>query len=153
PAPDRRVPRMGPRGGCGVRGPATAADRKQGKYGMSTGAMILSEIDTVAIALTDWPAGETRAGVTAVEEIKRGHKIARLPMAKGDPVIKYGQMMGIASEDIAVGAHVHTHNCGFPRDHAEMPAPRATAPEPPERRSFEGYLRPDGRVGTRNYIG
>lgn len=120
---------------------------------MSIGAMILSEIDTVAIALTDWPAGETRAGVTAVEEIKRGHKIARLPMAKGDPVIKYGQMMGIASEDIAVGAHVHTHNCGFPRDHAEMPAPRATAPEPPERRSFEGYLRPDGRVGTRNYIG
>ena len=47
---------------------------------MSDGVMILSEADTVAVALADWPAGETRAGLTATEEVKRGHKIARAAM-------------------------------------------------------------------------
>ncbi|MHA6344241.1 UxaA family hydrolase [Roseivivax sp. CAU 1761] len=120
---------------------------------MSQGVMILSDSDTVAVALSDWPAGETRAGITAREEVKRGHKVARVAMPAGAPVVKYGQMMGVASADIAAGAFVHTHNCAMPADHAEMSAPQGALPDAPERTSFEGYLRPDGRVGTRNYIG
>jgi len=115
--------------------------------------MVLDPADTVAVALTAWPAGETRDGLTAAEEIPRGHKIARKPMAKGDPVVKYGQMMGVASQDIAVGQHVHVQNCAMPEGHAEHGKVQGTLPPAPARTTFMGYERPDGRAGTRNYIG
>lgn len=115
--------------------------------------MILDPQDTVAVALTDMPAGETRQGVTALDAIARGHKVARIAMAKGSPIVKYGQVMGVASTDIAKGAHVHSHNCAMPEGHAGMTALESRALPAPARNSFMGYARPDGQVGTRNFIG
>ncbi|MDO6730912.1 altronate dehydratase family protein [Marinovum sp. 2_MG-2023] len=120
---------------------------------MSAGLIILSPEDSVAVALVDWPEGEARDGLVAREAVGRGHKIARRAMAKGDPIVKYGQMMGIASQDIAAGALVHSYNCTMPQDHAEMAVSSGALPDAPTRNTFDGYLRPDGRVGTRNFIG
>lgn len=115
--------------------------------------VILNANDTVAVALSDWTGGETRGDITPTANIGKGHKVARRAMVKGDPVVKYGQMMGVALEDIPEGAWVHTHNCGMPEEHAELPRPSGALPDAPARRSFEGILRPNGEVGTRNYIG
>lgn len=51
-----------------------------------------------------------RANVTVADDIPYGHKIALQPVRKGEPIIKYGEQIGIATEDIAVGQHVHVHN-------------------------------------------
>ncbi len=108
--------------------------------------LVLNPADTVAIL--------TEKGVAAA-----GHKIARVPMPKGAPVVKYGQVIGYATEDIAPGAHVHSHNCAFgehSRDYhpgAALPAARAALEA---RRgpvlTFEGYRRSDGSTGTRNFL-
>lgn len=115
--------------------------------------VVLNADDTVAVALNEWPLSETRAGLVAKETIGKGHKIARCDMAKGDTVFKYGQMMGVATADIPAGTLVHTHNCGMPVDHAELAGPTGTLPNAPTRKTFDGILRPNGEVGTRNYIG
>jgi altronate hydrolase len=89
--------------------------------------------------------------------VPRGHKIATAPIAKGEPARKYNQIIGFATEDIAAGDHVHTHNLEFrmfERDYAYSSECRETEMVPEaERRTFEGYVRKNGRVGTRNYIG
>ncbi|WP_422072084.1 UxaA family hydrolase [Tranquillimonas rosea] len=120
---------------------------------MTPSLMILDPVDTVAVALSDMAEGETREGLTATAAIPRGHKIARQAMRAGTPVVKYGQVMAVATRDIAVGEHVHSHNCGLPDSHSDQAPPRGAPPEAPDRTTFEGFARPDGRVGTRNYIG
>ncbi len=113
--------------------------------------------DNVAIALADLAAGERLAdlGVTAQVAVPRGHKVALVDIAPGVPVTRYGQMIGVATQAVAAGAHVHTHNLGmgdhrqdyaFGRDLRPLPAPA-------EARTFMGYHRADGGVGTRNYLG
>jgi altronate hydrolase len=88
------------------------------------------------------------------EPVALGHKVAVAAIRKGEPIRKYGQIIGFASEDIAPGAHIHVHNCSadlFERDYAigsDVPPP----PPPAEPRTFRGYLRADGRAGTRNYV-
>ena len=83
-----------------------------------------------------------------------GHKIAVSTIAKGERVRKYGQTIGFATESIQPGEWVHVHNLAigdFARDHAsatEIPAD----PTPITDRTFLGYRRAGGRVGTRNYI-
>lgn len=74
--------------------------------------------DNVATVLEDCQPGsitilgESQLGsVEVVEAIARGHKIALVPIAAGEPVIKYGVVIGTAGEDIAAGEWVHTHNC------------------------------------------
>lgn len=73
--------------------------------------------DTIVVLVEDVKAGEAirlsegeTLSVVAVQDIPFGHKIAIKPMKAGEPVIKYGEKMGIATEDIGVGAHVHVHN-------------------------------------------
>ncbi|MFL5240523.1 MAG: UxaA family hydrolase [Gemmataceae bacterium] len=84
-----------------------------------------------------------------------GHKIALRAIKKGEAVLKYGQIIGFANQDIPAGSHVHVHNVSadaFERDYAfcrDCPPP---PPQPAEQRSFMGYDRGDGRYGTRNYI-
>ena len=96
-------------------------------------------------------------GVAATARIMRGHKMAAEPIAKGQPVLKFGQIIGFATEDIAPGAHVHTHNCSFAefeRDYAFAQDAREEPLLPPEARAtFEGFRRGNGKAGTRNYIG
>src|SRR5262245_10228491 len=92
--------------------------------------------------------------------IKLGHKFAIRPIKEGDPILKYGQIIGFAGRSIAAGEHVHVHNVilgKFERDYAfasETPTP---LPPPAEYRTFMGYDRGSGRpehlrYGTRNYI-
>jgi altronate hydrolase len=95
--------------------------------------------------------------LTVRQFIGDGHKIALEAIAGGEAVRRYGQIIGFASQDIASGDHVHTHNLSvkdFARDYdfGVDVEPLQYVPEN-ERRTFMGYKRADGRVGTRNYIG
>ena len=87
----------------------------------------------------------------------QGHKFALRPICKGENVIKYGMPIGIATQDIPEGGHVHTHNLktrlnenGAYEYHPEQaPAcPSSTR----QGDTFSGYLRPDGNAGIRNDI-
>ena len=127
----------------------------------ATGALTirLNPADNVVVARADMLRGaEAPAeGITALEHIPAGHKIATKSIADGEPVRKYNQIIGFAKGDIAVGAHVHVHNCEmqeFSRDYAFCQDMRPTdyVPEA-ERATFQGFRRPSGKCGTRNYIG
>ncbi|WP_020210116.1 UxaA family hydrolase [Gilvimarinus chinensis] len=121
----------------------------------------LHQQDNVAIAVEDIAAGEqlSIAGrdFVVVEPVGQMHKVAVKPVAQGEAVIKYGQFIGYAAADIAVGQHVHTHNCimgDFAKDYGFCRHAVATDfVSEAERASFMGYRRESGKVGTRNYIG
>jgi len=91
----------------------------------------------------------------AQNNIPFGHKIASTAIRSGEPIRKFGQVIGFATEDIAPGQWVHTHNVTpgeLELDYAfasEVPAD----PDPITGRTFQGIVRPDGRIATRNYIG
>jgi altronate hydrolase/galactarate dehydratase len=128
-----------------------------GQVGGRAPALRLNPEDNVLIALTDLPAGAAVPGLPAPlpGAVPRGHKLAARAIAAGERVIRYGQIIGAATADIPAGAHVHVHNLGMDtrgRDYAFATDVRPP-PAPPAERSFLGYLRADGRVGTRNYLG
>ncbi|MBS0241033.1 MAG: altronate dehydratase [Proteobacteria bacterium] len=117
----------------------------------------LNEADNIIVAVDAVPDGVTARGVKARMRIPRGHKMARSPIAKGQPVLKFGQIIGFASEDIAPGTHVHTQNCSFAafeRDYAFAQGAKQEKILPVEQQAtFQGYRRSNGKCGTRNYIG
>jgi altronate hydrolase len=122
-------------------------------------ALQLSAADNVAVARQALSAGTTLQvgghSVTLAEPIASGHKFALLPIAAGAQVLKYGQGIGIATAAIAPGQHVHVHNVGMAEsvhEHAAGAGYRAT-PQAAQARTFDGYVRSDGRVATRNYLG
>ena len=126
---------------------------------MSSSVLRLHGDDNVVVAIraiteNEEVHSETITSRTAVPE---GHKIATKPIAKGETVIKYGQIIGVATADIQVGDHVHTHNMGmynYDRSYDVGAAVKATDFVPvSERASFDGIVRANGRVGTRNFIG
>jgi altronate hydrolase len=113
--------------------------------------------DHVAIAMERLPAGRTifvdGAECVTTDEIPPGHKVCVLAVPAGQPILKYGQPIGIASQPIEIGSHVHSHNLSD--DHHVQDVVRETfppAPPAPMHRTFEGFVRSDGRVGTRNYV-
>ncbi|MEJ1156975.1 UxaA family hydrolase [Prosthecomicrobium sp. N25] len=112
--------------------------------------------DTVVVAVDTIETGAAVAGVTARARVPRGHKMATVPMPAGAPVVKFGQIIAFATADIAPGDHVHSHNCAFQafaRDYAFASEARPEEILPVEARAtFEGFRRPDGKVGTRNYV-
>ncbi|MBW4803721.1 UxaA family hydrolase [Loigolactobacillus coryniformis] len=121
--------------------------------------IILNPADTVAVALQDIPVGtalKTPQGtVTTLEEVKRGHKVALKDFAVGDNVTKYGFPIGHATEKIAAGAWVHTHNLKTNLDgelsYTYQPQKLANAyAGKQDSRTFMGYKRPNGKVGIRN---
>jgi altronate hydrolase len=84
-----------------------------------------------------------------------GHKVATRHIASGQPVHRYNQIIGAATQDIEPGQHVHTHNLAmaeFARDYAFCADVKPTD-HVPEPATFMGIVRPDRRVATRNYIG
>jgi galactarate dehydratase len=95
-------------------------------------------------------------GLTALQPIPRGHKICLSDIAAGATVVKYGQPIGIAMAAIRAGEHVHLHNLamreGMQRWEAAAALLGARELAQPVPRTFNGYLRADGRVGTRNFI-
>jgi len=120
-----------------------------------TRALRLNDIDDVAIVLDDTIAGDDVLGVAAIDTIGTGHKIALRPIRAGDVVRKYGQMIGIASRDIAAGEHVHSHNMevGSGRSGSTSSHAEPTASHTRKGTTFMGYRRANGSVGTRNFVG
>ncbi len=119
----------------------------------------LNAADNVVTAKTTLAPDTAVPGedVTTSRQIPVGHKIATSQIDAGDPVRKYNQIIGFATETVEPGDHVHTHNVAvrqFQRDYEFTLGAQATAMVPDaERATFQGILRPDGRVATRNYIG
>lgn len=115
--------------------------------------------DNVLIAKSQVAIGQELPGLSARAraQIPAGHKVAASPIAKGQPVRKYNAVIGVAARDIETGDYVHTHNLAFV-DFDRDPGfgldvrPVTYVPEA-ERATFQGYVREDGRVGTRNFIG
>ena len=119
--------------------------------------------DHVATALRDVSAGEALTlhghALTATADIPKGHKIAIRPAFAGEDVLKYGWPIGRATAAIAVGDHVHVHNV-----ETKLAGVEAYVWDPPSigpagesiagasDRTFQGYRRRNGRVGTRNEI-
>ena len=116
----------------------------------------LNPADNVAVATRRMEAGADACGVRLTDPIPRGHKFALVAIGQGAPVLKYAQVIGYASQPIPPGQHVHLHNLEFRasrQEHDYCSAAREPdyLPEA-ERATFQGYVRSDGRVGTRNYI-
>jgi altronate hydrolase len=113
--------------------------------------------DNVVVAIGEI-AGGTEVGELAVAgPVPRGHKVATTAIAVGDPIRKYNQIIGFATVPVGPGDHVHTHNTefrAFERDYAFGADVTDTAMvAESERATFQGMVRADGRVATRNYIG
>jgi len=118
----------------------------------------LNAADDVVIARAGIPEGTTlvkEGNIRVAAKIPAGHKIAVRAINAGEPVRRYNQIIGFATADIRPGEHVHVHNVAmgeFERDYAfcadvkpiDYITPQAT---------FQGIVREDGRVATRNYIG
>ena len=126
--------------------------------GAAEGTIRLHEKDNVIVLTKAFPAGSRPAGTgnALTRNTPSGHKIATSDIPAGKAVLKFGQIIGYASEPILTGDHIHTHNCSMgahdqnyrigedfkPVDHF----PEAECP------TFMGYRRADGGAGTRNYI-
>ena len=82
------------------------AFRLDGKDNVATVIQPVSLGETVR-----WECGGQTGEVTAVTAVPRFHKVAVLPIEKGSKIIKYGQTIGVATQEIPAGAHVHTQNC------------------------------------------
>jgi altronate hydrolase len=120
----------------------------------------LNAADNVVIAVDQIEAGTTAAGLTAKARVPRGHKMAAVAIASGSPILKFGQIIGLATKTIEPGEWVHEHNVsvgadgGIARDYAFAEGALAAAILPLEARAtFQGFRRTNGKVGTRNYIG
>lgn len=117
----------------------------------------LNTADDVVIARAELPAGTEviKEKVRTAVTIPAGHKIATRALKAGDPVRRYNQIIGFATQPISPGDHVHVHNLGmgeFERDYAFSAdyVPTDLVAEPA---TFMGIKRDDGRVATRNYLG
>jgi altronate hydrolase len=124
---------------------------------MSTGAIRIHPADNVVIARRQLLGGTVLdgEGVTVTGLVPPGHKIATRAIAAGEPVRRYNQIIGSATQAIAPGQHVHTHNLVF-SDFARAHEPGAGAQRTAfvaDPATFDGIVRADGRVATRNYIG
>lgn len=121
------------------------------------GLVMLDRTDNVAVATSRLSRGQsvTVAGytVTPRTDIQPGHKVAVKAIDSGDPVVKYGQPIGLTTAAVQPGDHVHTHNLA---DHHiisdDLSSVSPPDPPPPLQRSFDGFHRPGGSVGTRNYV-
>ena len=113
--------------------------------------------DDVVVSLDQLVSGTVIASenVTVTGLVPPGHKMATRGIEPGAPVRRYGQIIGFASQPIRAGQHVHTHNLAmgdFTRDYAYGEDAHDT-PAAAEPATFQGIVREDGRVATRNCIG
>ncbi|WP_417447393.1 UxaA family hydrolase [Kangiella sp.] len=119
----------------------------------------LDDNDNVIIARIPISAGTVikSESLSVLNDIDQGHKIASRFLSAGTPILKYNTVIGYASEDIHSGTWVHSHNIRFDevsKDYAfsKHYIPTNYIPES-ERATFQGIVREDGRVATRNYLG
>ncbi|MDO5288928.1 MAG: altronate dehydratase family protein [Pseudomonadota bacterium] len=115
--------------------------------------------DNVLVAKTALALGQDipSLGLRVRAQVPAGHKIAARRIAQGEQVKKYNTVIGVATRDLEPGDYVHSHNLKLV-DYYRDPAfgadvrPVSYVPES-ERATFEGFVRPHGTVGTRNFIG
>lgn len=119
----------------------------------------MDERDNVAIVANDGglPAGTVFSnGLTLVDKVPQGHKVALRPIAQGEEVLRYGVRIGTALKDIPAGAWVHERLLEMPpaRELQGLPMATQAAPQRPplEGYTFQGYRNADGSVGTRNIL-
>lgn len=123
-----------------------------------TAVIHLSAKDNIAIARAPLGTGQKirleGKEITLLDAVPMGHKVALVPIAAGGNVIRYGQVMGRARMAIEPGRHVHVHNVSFEEQtfNYEFPIGEVAFPHATNVPTFQGYVREDGRVGTRNYI-
>lgn len=121
--------------------------------------ILLNAADDVVVTRRSLQPGTASGfnGIIAGQLIGRGHKMAIRAIATGHEVRKYGQIIGLATQDIAPGDHVHLHNLAMlPSEHEHQFSvdieEKGMLPLS-ERRTFMGYDRGIGGAGTRNFIG
>ena len=116
----------------------------------------LNESDNIAIATRDIKAKEKLKDVIALAAIPKGHKVATQNINQGEIVRKYSQIIGYAKCKIKKGEHVHVHNLGFQQsnpDYRICKEKTVTKKVPiSAQKTFLGYKRKNGQVGTRNYV-
>src|SRR5258707_807538 len=133
---------------------------------LSDVATLLHPKDDVAIARVPLGRGVTLhlppdslapgRHIEVAQRIQVGHKVALRDISQGEPVLRYGSLIGIATQPISAGSHVHTHNLAV-GEHQQVYEfgtdyqPVSLLPVE-QRRTFMGYRRPAGRAGTRNYL-
>lgn len=121
---------------------------------MTKKTIIINGLDNVAVALTDLHKGEVHEGVTLLEDITKGHKFALVKISEGGQVIKYGNPIACATEEIQKGAHVHTHNVktnlseNLEYTYNKIPTDLKSV----KPRKVNVYVRRDGNVGIRNEL-
>jgi altronate hydrolase len=120
-------------------------------------ALRLNAQDDVLIATRELAPGTIlpENALTTRNRIPAGHKVAARDLDIGAAVRRYNQIIGFATRRIAAGDHVHLHNLAmgeFARDYAYSSETKPTLYSPVNR-TFEGFVRADGRIATRNFIG
>ena len=118
----------------------------------------LNSEDNVVVARADVPVGvrEESEGFTTLTEVPAGYKAAARDIKKGEQIKKYNTCIGFAAEDTPAGTMMHSHNIIF--EHMDLDYAYSMEYQPVEllpqeqRATFRGFVRPDGRVGTRNYV-
>lgn len=109
--------------------------------------------DDVIVALKDFKKGDVVSGITLLDDVKMGHKIALHDMEKGHHLIKYGNVIGVLNEDVKKGTWIHSHNLhtslaeGEPTYHYDRHLPELPKAST---KTWKGFLREDGKAGTRN---
>jgi galactarate dehydratase len=120
----------------------------------------VNDDDNVAIVVNaaGLPAGTAfSSGLTLRDRVPQGHKINLTDLAEGDPIIRYGEVIGTALRPIPRGSWVEESLVRMPDAPSleDLPlASRVPAAQPPlEGYTFEGYRNADGTVGTKNLLG
>jgi len=126
---------------------------------MSEALLKIHPLDTVAVCREAQTKGTVLDGLTLIDDIPAGHKVALKAMAAGDWVWKYGFPIGKATAAITPGQHVHTQNLEsglgegvVPEPTKEDSASAAIITTKSEPATFMGYRRADGRAAIRNEI-
>lgn len=125
----------------------------------------INPADNVFVALRALAGGHSAYGLTLRDDIPAGHKIALHNISAGEPVVKYGYPIGVASQDIPAGSHIHSHNLRSALESRlsdlrfadvvkkfSVLSHAGSADGPQDSATFTGYRRADGRAATRNEL-
>ena len=118
--------------------------------------IVLNQNDNVGVSQFIIPEKTKIEGheISTVDPIPFGHKVCLKTIKKGDPIIKYDQIIGFALDDIKPGQHVHSHNLEFREFKRDFKVTdKKHIVEEKADTFFNGILRDNGQVATRNYIG
>lgn len=116
--------------------------------------------DSVVVLVAAQPAGTAldvgSISITLTQDVPAGHKVAVRAHTVGEAVIKYGMPIGKATLPIAIGEWVHSHNLSTAlsgtQEYVYRAGPSLETSSALAIPTFDGYVRADGRVATRNEV-